>query len=75
MHGVEDVRVKGAIGVVELRDEPNLNALRRRFVELGVFVRPFGRVVYLTPAFSIGLPDLRQLMGAVITAVREETTA
>jgi adenosylmethionine---8-amino-7-oxononanoate aminotransferase len=75
MRGVEDVRVKGAIGVIELRDEPNLNALRRRFVELGVFMRPFGRVVYLTPAFSIGLPDLRQLMGAVITAVREETTA
>ena len=42
--GVKDVRVKGAIGVVELDRIDNLNALRQRFVEEGVFIRPFGNV-------------------------------
>src|SRR5262249_58868301 len=47
--GVKDVRVKGAIGVVELDRIDDLEALPARFVEEGVFVRPFGTVVYLTP--------------------------
>ena len=51
--GVKDVRVKGAIGVVELDRIDDLNALRQRFIEEGVFIRPFGSVVYLTPAFTI----------------------
>ena len=50
---VKDVRVKGAIGVVELDRIDDLAALRARFVEEGVFVRPFGNIVYLTPAFTI----------------------
>ena len=40
--GVKDVRVKGAIGVVELERIDDLDALRARFVEEGVFIRPFG---------------------------------
>ena len=56
--GVKDVRVKGAIGVVELDRIDDLDALRARFVDEGVFVRPFGNVVYLTPAFTIGADDL-----------------
>ncbi len=49
MAGVKDVRVKGAIGVVEMERIDNLDALRARFVAEGVFVRPFGNVIYLTP--------------------------
>src|SRR5215469_1796737 len=49
--GVKDVRVKGAIGVVELDRIENLNALRQRFVDEGVFIRPFDNIVYLTTAF------------------------
>ena len=56
--GVRDVRVKGAIGVVELERIDDLDALRQRFVAEGVFVRPFGIVVYLTPAFTIGEAEL-----------------
>ena len=52
--GVKDVRVKGAIGVVELDRIDDLDRLRARFVEEGVFIRPFGSIVYLTPAFTIG---------------------
>jgi adenosylmethionine-8-amino-7-oxononanoate aminotransferase len=62
---VRDVRVKGAIGVVELDRIDDLAALRARFIEEGVFVRPFGRVLYLTPSFTITPDDLDLLMTAV----------
>jgi adenosylmethionine-8-amino-7-oxononanoate aminotransferase len=62
---VKEVRVKGAIGVVELEHIENINALRQRFIEEGVFVRPFGSIVYLTPAFTIAEGDLAKLTGAV----------
>src|SRR5580698_2860170 len=63
--GVKDVRVKGAIGVVELDRIENLNTLRQRFVAEGVFVRPFGSIVYLTPAFTIVQDELAKLTDAV----------
>ena len=67
MPGVADVRVKGAIGVVELEGRPDVVRLRERFVEEGVWVRPFGNVVYLMPALVIGSEDL----GALTCAVRK----
>jgi len=63
--GVKDVRVMGAIGVVELDRIENLNELRQRFIAKGVFVRPFGSVVYLTPAFTIAEWELAALTKAV----------
>ena len=69
--GVRDVRVGGAIGVVELEMAPDLAALKARFVELGVWIRPLGRTIYLTPAFTISPPDLSRLTGAVELATRE----
>ncbi|MSP32481.1 MAG: adenosylmethionine--8-amino-7-oxononanoate transaminase [Pseudolabrys sp.] len=68
--GVKDVRVKGAIGVVEMERIGNLDAVRARFVEEGVFVRPFGNVIYLTPAFTIATDELETLTGAVTKVVR-----
>jgi adenosylmethionine-8-amino-7-oxononanoate aminotransferase len=62
---VLDVRVRGAIGVVELDRIDDLAAMRARFVEEGVFVRPFGQVIYLTPAFTIGADELNRLISAV----------
>jgi adenosylmethionine---8-amino-7-oxononanoate aminotransferase len=59
------VRVKGAIGVIELARIESCEALTARFVEEGVFIRPFGNVVYLTPAFTISESELRQLTGAI----------
>ena len=70
MPGVKDVRVMGAIGVVELESIPNLNALRARFVDEGVFIRPFGNAVYLTPAFTIGGDELARLTGAIVHVIR-----
>src|SRR5690606_13352713 len=63
--GVRDVRVRGAIGVVELDRVPRLDALRARFVDRGVWVRPFGNVVYLMPPFVIEPADLATLVDAV----------
>ena len=75
MGGVRDVRVKGAIGVVQLTRPPNLDALRSRFVRHGVFIRPFGDVVYLMPPFVIEAADLARLTGAVHDVVREAAAA
>ena len=71
MPGVKDVRVKGAIGVVELDHINDLNAIRARFIDLGVFVRPIGNVIYLTPAFTISMTELKTLTDAVAKTVRE----
>ena len=63
--GVAAVRVKGAIGAVELSGEIDLNALRRRCIELGVWLRPFGNLLYLMPPFVIESYDLATLTAAV----------
>lgn len=69
--GVADVRVKGAIGVVELEGSLDLDALRQRFVDEGVWVRPFGNVVYLMPALTIESEELDVLTSAVVAVVGE----
>jgi adenosylmethionine-8-amino-7-oxononanoate aminotransferase len=66
---VKDVRVKGAIGVVELDRIDDLDGLRARFVEEGVFIRPFGSIVYLTPPFTIELDELAALTRAIMKVV------
>lgn len=70
MPGVRDVRVQGAIGVVGLERIDDLDGLRARFVEEGVFIRPFGNVVYLTPSFTIAETDLATLTGAIVRVLR-----
>ena len=69
--GVKDVRVLGAIGVVELERIADLGQLRARFVDEGVFIRPFGTTVYLTPAFTIDAEELDRLTAAVVKVVGE----
>lgn len=64
--GVEEVRTRGAIGVVELRRKPDVVALRRRFIDEGVWIRPFGNIVYLTPALVASESDIAKLTGAIV---------
>ena len=71
MPGVKDVRVRGAIGVVEMEAIADLETLRARFVAAGVWVRPFGKVIYLTPALTIGEDDLQRLLAAVVQVVTD----
>ncbi len=70
---VRDVRVNGAIGVVDLDRIDNMNELKRQFIEAGVFVRPFGNIVYLTPAFTISEEELNRLTGTVVSVLEQWT--
>lgn len=69
--GVADVRVLGAIGVIELETIAEPDAMKRRFVEEGVWIRPFRNIVYTTPPFTIGEDDLAQLTGAMLKVCAE----
>jgi adenosylmethionine-8-amino-7-oxononanoate aminotransferase len=66
---VVDVRVQGAVGVVQLT-QLNRAALRQRFIDLGCWIRPLENVIYLTPAFTISPDELSRLTQAVHTVVR-----
>jgi adenosylmethionine-8-amino-7-oxononanoate aminotransferase len=69
--GVRDVRVKGAIGVVEMDRIPDMNGLKQRLVARGVWVRPFRNIVYLTPALTISRDDLSKLTAAVAYVLKD----
>ena len=69
--GVVDVRVLGATGVVQLAGSPPVTELRQQLVAQGVWVRPFGDVVYVMPAFTIESSELRRLTEAINIVVGE----
>ncbi|MGE0829165.1 MAG: adenosylmethionine--8-amino-7-oxononanoate transaminase [Hyphomonadaceae bacterium] len=69
--GVRDVRVLGAIGVVELEAAPDHQALMARFIARGLWIKPFGRIVYLTPAFVISDEELDQLTGGIAAVLKD----
>jgi adenosylmethionine-8-amino-7-oxononanoate aminotransferase len=69
--GVRDVRVLGAIGVVEMHTPVDLRTLTTRFVEAGVWLRPFGRLVYMMPPYVIDPASLSVLTSAVRCVLSE----
>ena len=64
--GVADVRVMGAVGVVQLEKLNDPKALQRACVEAGIWVRPFRDIVYLTPSFTMDAEDLARVTGALV---------
>jgi adenosylmethionine-8-amino-7-oxononanoate aminotransferase len=71
--GVSDVRVLGAIGVIELAEEVDVAAATAAAVARGVWLRPFRNLVYAMPPYVIGDEDLAALTGAMVEAAREGT--
>ena len=69
MAGVVDVRVKGAIGTVQLQDFTDHDAFKAAFVEKGVWIRPFGDIVYVMPPFIIEERELACLTVAMCEIV------
>ena len=67
--GVAQVRTLGAIGVIELKEPVDMKKVQPMFVERGVWVRPFGKLVYTMPPFIMGSDDVATLTSAMVDVV------
>jgi len=70
---VKEVRVLGAIGVVEMKQAVDMQSLQPQFVEQGVWVRPFGKLIYLMPPYIMDEKDLAYLTSAVAAVISKLT--
>lgn len=68
--GVKDIRVFGAIGVIELEQDGLGSAIQQVAIEMGIWLRPFGRIIYTMPAYNIEIEQLNRLAKVMVEAVK-----
>ena len=68
---VQDVRVLGAIGVVELSFNVDMKTLQQQFVQRGIWIRPFGKLVYVMPPYVITEKELKILLQQLVEVVEQ----
>jgi adenosylmethionine-8-amino-7-oxononanoate aminotransferase len=71
LDNVAEVRTLGAIGVIELKEPVDMRIVQPMFVELGVWVRPFGKLVYAMPPYIMGSADVATLTAAMVDVVAQ----
>jgi len=69
---VNDVRVLGSIGALECKQSINVSVIQKRFVELGVWIRPFGQLIYIIPPLVITEAELGILVNAMASVLEED---
>ncbi|WP_299268261.1 adenosylmethionine--8-amino-7-oxononanoate transaminase [uncultured Psychrosphaera sp.] len=67
---VSDVRVLGAIGVVEMKQVVDVAKIQKQFIEYGLWIRPFGKLVYVMPQYVISEQDLTNLTSGIVNTLK-----
>ena len=68
---VTEVRVFGAIGVIEMQEPVDVSSIQKAFIKKGLWIRPFGKLIYIMPPFVISESELKKLTDGLLDVVRE----
>lgn len=71
LNSVANVRVLGAIGVIEMKEAVDMKVIQDMFVQAGIWIRPFGKLVYTMPAFNIESRELSTLCQKMLSVITE----